>query len=78
VEEPGAAMADGSQSPEAAAGPHDQAVMGSQTSEVPPDAKGRDLPRPTPLEIDAPDPLGGFGPSNVQCTTSVRSSTKPR
>jgi hypothetical protein len=46
----------GSQLPEAASGPHDQTVMGSRTSEVPPDLEDRELPEPAPMEIDAPDP----------------------
>jgi hypothetical protein len=46
----------GSQPPDAALGPHDQTVVGSQTSEVLPDPKDRELPEPTPMEIDAPDP----------------------
>jgi hypothetical protein len=60
VVEPGAVTTAGSQSP------HDQAVMGPRTSEVSPDAEDRELPRPAPMEIDAPDPpQGGSGPSNV-------------
>jgi hypothetical protein len=43
---------------EATAGPHDQAVLGSQTLEVSPNAKDQELPRPAPMEIDAPDPRG--------------------
>jgi hypothetical protein len=39
VEEPRAITVAGSQSPEAAMGPHDQAVVGPWTSEVSPDAK---------------------------------------
>jgi hypothetical protein len=58
VEEAGAIAVVGSQSPEAVAGPHDQAVVGFRTSEVSPDAKDRELPRPAPMEIDAPDPSG--------------------
>jgi hypothetical protein len=48
----------GSQSPEATAGPHDQAVMGSRTLEVSPNTKDWELPRSAPMEIDAPNPLG--------------------
>jgi hypothetical protein len=58
VEEPGADAAAGSQSPEATMGPHDQGVTGSLGSELPPGVKGRELPRPEPMEMDAPDPLG--------------------
>jgi hypothetical protein len=32
--------------------------VGSRTLEVSPDAKDRELPRPAPMEIDTPDPLG--------------------
>jgi hypothetical protein len=56
VEEPGAVATAGSQPPEAATGPHDQAVVGPRTSEVSSDAKGRELPRSAPMEIDAPEP----------------------
>jgi hypothetical protein len=57
MEEPRAIAVAGPQSPKAAAGPHDQTVVGSRTSEVSSDAKDRELPRPAPMEIDAPDPL---------------------
>jgi hypothetical protein len=30
--------------------------MGSPSSELPPDAKGRELPGPAPMQMDAPDP----------------------
>jgi hypothetical protein len=46
----------GSQTPEAAVGPRDQAVVGPWTSEVSLDAKDRELPGPAPIEIDASDP----------------------
>jgi hypothetical protein len=59
-------------------GPPDQGVMGSPGSELPPGAKGRELPGPAPMEMDASDPPGGLGPSNARCTSSARSSTKPR
>jgi hypothetical protein len=42
-----------SQSPEAAMGPPDQGVTGSPGSELLPDAKGRELPGPAPMEMDA-------------------------
>jgi hypothetical protein len=58
--------------------PPGQGVTGSPGSELPPDAKGQELPRPAPMEMDAPDPPGGLGPSNVRCTSSTNSSTKPR
>jgi hypothetical protein len=37
-------------------GTHDQGVTGSPSSELPPGAKGWELPGPTPMEMDAPDP----------------------
>jgi hypothetical protein len=54
--------------------------MGSQTSEVPSDPEDWQPPAPEPLEIDAlePPPPGGSGPSNTWCTTSARSSLRPR
>jgi hypothetical protein len=58
--------------------PPDQAVTGSPVLELPPCAKGRELPGPAPMEMDASDPSGGPGPSNVRYTTSARSSMKPR
>jgi hypothetical protein len=69
-----------SQPPEAASGPHDQAVVGPRTSEVPSDLEDQELPEPTPMEIDAPNPppSGGSGPSNDWCTTSAKSSMRPR
>jgi hypothetical protein len=78
VGEPGAVAAAGSQSSEAAAGPDDQAVVGPQTSEVSLDAEDHELPEPAPMEIDAPDPPRGSGPSSVRCTTLARSSMRPR
>jgi hypothetical protein len=36
--------------------PPGQGVTGSPGSELPPDAKGQELPRPAPMEMDAPDP----------------------
>jgi hypothetical protein len=69
----------GSRPPEAASGPHDQIVTGSQTSEVLSDPEDRELPEPAPMETDAPDlPPGGSGPSNDWCTTIEKSSTRPR
>jgi hypothetical protein len=58
AEEPGAVVAAGSQSPEATVAPHDLAVMGSRTSELPPSTKGWELPGPAPMEMDASDPFG--------------------
>jgi hypothetical protein len=58
AEEPGAVMVAGSQSPEAAPGPPDQAITGSRAPELPPGVKGRELPGPAPMEMDAPDPSG--------------------
>jgi hypothetical protein len=80
MEELGADAAAGSQSPVATMGPPDQGVTGSPGSEPLPGVKGWELPGPAPMEIDVPDPLpsGGGGPSNVQCTSSTKSSTKPR
>jgi hypothetical protein len=79
VEETEASTAAESQSPEAAMGPPGQGVTGSPGSELPPGAKGRELPRPAPMEINAPDPpSGGPGLSNIRCTSSAKSSTKPR
>jgi hypothetical protein len=46
TEEPRIVGASGSQPPEVALGPHDQTVMGSQTSEVPPDLEDRELKEP--------------------------------
>jgi hypothetical protein len=43
VEELRAVAAAGSQSPEATASPHDQGVVGPQTSEVSPNAKDREI-----------------------------------
>jgi hypothetical protein len=37
--------------------PPDQGVIGSPGSELPPGAKGQELPGPIPMEMDAPDPL---------------------
>jgi hypothetical protein len=37
-------------------GPPGQGVTGSPGSELPPGAKGRELPGPAPMEMDAPDP----------------------
>jgi hypothetical protein len=48
-----AIMRAGSQSPEAHAGPHDQAVVEPRTSEISPDTKDQELPGPAPMEIDA-------------------------
>jgi hypothetical protein len=56
VDEPRSISAAGSQSLEAIAGPHDQAVMGPRTLEVSPDAKDWEFPGPAPMEIDASDP----------------------
>jgi hypothetical protein len=56
TEEPGADAAVGSQPLEVATGPPDQGVSGSPGSELPPGAKGRELPEPAPMEMDAPDP----------------------
>jgi hypothetical protein len=78
MEEPRTVAVAGSQSLEATAGPRDQAVVGSQTSDVSPDAEDRELTRPAPMEIDAPDASGGSGLSSVRCTRSARSSTRPR
>jgi hypothetical protein len=78
VEESGAVTATGSQSLVATMGPPDQGVTGSLGSEPLPGVKGRELPGPAPMEIDAPDPRRGEGPSNVRCTSSAKSSTKPR
>jgi hypothetical protein len=78
TEEPGVDMAAGSQSPEAFMGTLDQGVTGSPGLELLPGAKGRELPGPAPLKMDASDPPGGPGLSNVRCTSSVRSSTKSR
>jgi hypothetical protein len=58
VEESRAVTAVGSQSSEAATGPHDQVVMGPWTSEDSPDTKAREFPGPVRMEIDAPDPPG--------------------
>jgi hypothetical protein len=59
-------------------GPPDQDVTGSPGSELLPGTKGQELPRPTTMEMDVPDPPPpvGPGPSNVRCTSSVKSSTK--
>jgi hypothetical protein len=38
--------------------PPDQGVMGSPGSELPPGAKGRELPGSAPMEMDASDPPG--------------------
>jgi hypothetical protein len=51
-------MTAGSQSLEAAMAPPDQGVMGSPGLELPPGAKGRELPRPAPMEMDVLDPPG--------------------
>jgi hypothetical protein len=51
ADEPGAA--NGSQSPEVAMGP---LTRESRGLELPPGTKGWELPRPTPMEMDAPDP----------------------
>jgi hypothetical protein len=56
----------------------DQGVTGSPGSELPPGAKGQELLGPAPMEMDALDPPGGPEPSNVRCTSSAKSSTKPR
>jgi hypothetical protein len=48
----------GSQPPEAASDPHDKIVVGTRTSEVPPDPEDRELPEPAPMEVDALDPPG--------------------
>jgi hypothetical protein len=45
----------GSQPPETASGPHDKAVTGARTSEVPLDPVDRELPEPEPMELDAPN-----------------------
>jgi hypothetical protein len=69
-----------SQHPEATSGPVDQMVTGSWTSEVPLDPEDQELLVPEPMEIDTsdPPPPGGSKPSNDRCTTSVRSSMRPR
>jgi hypothetical protein len=46
----------GSQPPEIASGPHDKAVTGARTSEVPPDPVDQELPEPEPMELDASNP----------------------
>jgi hypothetical protein len=56
MEEPGAVAAAGSQSSMATMGPPDQGVTGSPGSEPLPGVKGRELPGPAPMEMDAPDP----------------------
>jgi hypothetical protein len=58
AEEPRAVTVAGSQSPEAAPGPPDQAITGSRAPELPPGVKGRELPGPAPMEMDASDPSG--------------------
>jgi hypothetical protein len=62
MEEPRAVVTAGSQSPEAAAGPHDQAIVGARTSESSLDVKARELPGSDPMEIAAPDPPPREGP----------------
>jgi hypothetical protein len=59
-------------------GPDDQAPQWPRTSEVPLGLEDQELPKPEPMEIHAPDPLGGSRPSNDRCTTSVTSSMRPR
>jgi hypothetical protein len=66
MEEPGAATAAGSQSPVATMGPPDQGVTGSPGLEPLPCIKGRELPGPAPMEIDAPDPPPPRGGGTVQ------------
>jgi hypothetical protein len=68
MEEPRAVAAAESQSPVATMGPPDQGVMGSPGSEPLPGVKGRELPRPAAMEIDAPEPppRGGAGGRTVQ------------
>jgi hypothetical protein len=78
VEEPRAVTAAGSQSLEAATGLHDQTVVRPRPSKASPDTKDWEPPRPAPMEIEAPDPPGGSGPSSVRCTTSARSSIRQR
>jgi hypothetical protein len=58
ADEPGAA--NGSQSPEVAMGP---LTRESRGLELPPGTKGWELPRPTPMEMDAPDPPPREGPN---------------
>jgi dsDNA-binding SOS-regulon protein len=71
TEEPRTDAIAGSQSLVATMGPPNQGVTGSPGSEPLPGVKGRELPGPTPMEIDAPNsPQGwGGGPSNVRCTS---------
>jgi hypothetical protein len=70
MEEPGADVTVGSQSPEATMGPPpNQGVMGSPGLELLPGAKGQELPGPAPMEMDALDPPPREGPDRP--TSSV-------
>jgi hypothetical protein len=61
MQEPGAVAAAGSQSPVAIMGPPDQGVTRSPGLEPLPGVKGRELPGPAPMEMDASDPPWGAG-----------------
>jgi hypothetical protein len=62
-------------------GPPDQGVMGSPGLEPVPGVKGRELPGPTPMEMDAPDPPprgGGTVQRSVYFISEVLHKAKTR
>jgi hypothetical protein len=64
--------------PEVDLGPINQEATGSQLPGPHSDSRGQEPLEPEPMEVDAPDPLGGSKPSSDMCTISVKSSTMPR
>jgi hypothetical protein len=79
VEEPGANVAAGSQSPETAMGPPNQGVMRTQVQRSRQAQRaGSSLGLHQCKWTHCTPPPRGPGPSNVRCTSSARSSMKPR
>jgi hypothetical protein len=70
AEELGATTTAGSESPEACAGNHDQAVMGSWAFGLPPGAQGQELPGPTPMEME----MDTWGPVQVYGAPGLQSN----
>jgi hypothetical protein len=68
----------GSQLPAATVGSGNQEATRSQNPNALSDVGGQEPLEPGPMEVDAPDPSRGSGPSSARCTTLVKCSMMPR